>query len=183
MKASHFLLTILLLGGAAVTRAEVAVPALLPVALVKPAILIVDGRNNHDWRTTTDALRATLENTGLFEVAVTTAPEDKLPSPPREPKGGDAGFAEAKARYADLVKAETPALDAAWAKWSPDFSKYAAVVLNYNGPAWPEPMRKSFVEYVRGGGGVFHAAEQRPRRLSSPTRRPCGQTPRNPRAD
>ena len=133
----------------------------LPVTVfAKPAILIVDGRNNHDWRTTTDALRATLESTGLFEVAITTAPEDKLPSPPREPKGGDANFAEAKARHAELLKGEKPALDAAWAKWSPDFSKYAAVVLNYNGPAWPEPMRKAFVEYVRGGGGVFlvHAA-------------------------
>ncbi|NNE90250.1 MAG: ThuA domain-containing protein, partial [Verrucomicrobiales bacterium] len=29
--------------------------------------LIVDGRNNHDWQTTTDALRAILQSTGRFE--------------------------------------------------------------------------------------------------------------------
>ena len=60
----------------------------------------------------------------------------------------------------EVVKTLQPAMDAAWAKWSVDFSKYAAVVLDYNGQMWPEPMRKAFVEYVRGGGGVFlvHAA-------------------------
>ena len=47
--------------------------------------LILNGRNNHDWRTTTDSLRATLEGTGLFEVSVSTAPESTLPSPPHAP--------------------------------------------------------------------------------------------------
>ena len=34
------------------------------------------------------------------------------------------------------------------------------MVLNYNGSAWPEPMKSAFIDYVRGGGGVFlvHAA-------------------------
>ena len=30
--------------------------------------LIVDGRNNHNWETTTDALRAILEGNGRFTV-------------------------------------------------------------------------------------------------------------------
>jgi len=44
--------------------------------------------------------------------------------------------------------------------FKPEFAKYNVVVSNYNGAAWPEATRKSFVEYVRGGGGfvVVHAA-------------------------
>lgn len=134
--------------------------ALPAVSEAKPAILIIDGRNNHDWRTTTDALRATLESTGLFAVEVSTAPEDLAPPMPPKPKVEDAAYLAAKQQRDEVVKNLRPAMDAAWAKWSVDFTKYTAVVLNYNGPSWPEPMRKAFVDYVRGGGGVFlvHAA-------------------------
>ncbi|GIW82212.1 MAG: hypothetical protein KatS3mg105_4019 [Gemmatales bacterium] len=57
----------------------------------------------------------------------------------------------------------TPASKAAkdeWAKWHPDFSKYDVVVSNYNGPAWPEPVQKSFERFIREGGGLVnvHAA-------------------------
>ena len=117
--------------------------------------LIIDGRNNHDWRTTSESLRATLESTGLFEVSVSTAPESMLPSQPHAPKNADDEFAKAKARYDATVKTAQPALDAQWQKWLPDFSKYKVVVLDYNGPSWPEPMKRAFVEYVRGGGGVM----------------------------
>jgi type 1 glutamine amidotransferase len=36
--------------------------------------LIVDGQNNHDWKTTTPALKRILEETGLFAVEVATSP-------------------------------------------------------------------------------------------------------------
>ena len=36
--------------------------------------LIVDGQNNHDWRTTTPILRKYLEDSGLFTVDVATSP-------------------------------------------------------------------------------------------------------------
>ncbi len=39
--------------------------------------LIVDGQNNHNWKQTTPLLRATLEQSGLFVVAVATSPKDK----------------------------------------------------------------------------------------------------------
>lgn len=44
--------------------------------------------------------------------------------------------------------------------YKPEFSKYQVVVSNYNGSAWPEETQKSFVEYIKGGGGfvVVHAA-------------------------
>src|SRR3954453_5792077 len=38
--------------------------------------LIVDGRNNHDWRATTPLLKKYLEETGLFTVDVATAGAD-----------------------------------------------------------------------------------------------------------
>ncbi|MGI8979494.1 MAG: ThuA domain-containing protein [Pirellulaceae bacterium] len=45
-------------------------------------------------------------------------------------------------------------------KFKPDFKKYAVVISNYNGDAWPEETKKAFVDYVKGGGGfvVVHAA-------------------------
>ena len=50
---------------------------------------------------------------------------------------------------------------AAWEAWRPKFSDYAAVVSNYNGETWPEPVRKAFEAYVSGGGGFVcvHAAD------------------------
>lgn len=48
----------------------------------------------------------------------------------------------------------------AWDSFQPDFSKYDAVVSNYNGQAWPERVQKALEEYVAKGGGlvVVHAA-------------------------
>ena len=49
---------------------------------------------------------------------------------------------------------------AAWEGWRPNFAGADAVVSNYNGEAWPERVRRAFVAYVEGGGGVVvvHAA-------------------------
>ncbi len=93
------------------------------------SVLILDGQNNHDWKSTTPVLRHALESCGRFEVTVSTSP----------PNGS--------------------APDA-WAAWNPEFSKYDAVLSNYNGELWPEKIRKSFEEYVAGGGAfvVVHAA-------------------------
>ncbi len=145
---SHLAVVTLVLGSAAFAASD------------RSRILIVDGRNNHDWRTTTEALRATLTGTGLFEVEVATAPEDKSPSRPREPQHADPDFAAAKSRHEEFARAARAKLSPEWAKWLPDFSRHAAVVLNYNGPAWPKPMQDAFVAYVRAGGGVLviHAA-------------------------
>ena len=123
-------------------------------------VLILDGRNNHDWQRTTVALKATLDAVALFEVTIASAPEDRSGQPPQRPKVEGAAYLEAKAKYEVLVKSLKPDLDARWAKWSVDFTKFRAVVLNYNGPDWPKPMQQGFVDYVRGGGGVvlIHAA-------------------------
>ena len=126
----------------------------------RPAILIIDGRNNHDWRTTTESLRATLQSTGLFTVEVATAPEAKIHSGLRAPAVPEVDFEQAKKRNSEMASAALQTLAADWSQWLPKFSRYAVVVLNYNGPAWPKPMQEAFVAYVRGGGGVLvvHAA-------------------------
>ena len=38
------------------------------------AALIIDGQNNHDWKSTTPALKKILEDGGLFQVDVLTTP-------------------------------------------------------------------------------------------------------------
>jgi type 1 glutamine amidotransferase len=42
----------------------------------------------------------------------------------------------------------------------PDFSQYGVVVLDYNGDAWTDDVKRAFEEYVKNGGGVvvYHAA-------------------------
>ncbi|MBM3784358.1 MAG: ThuA domain-containing protein [Acidobacteria bacterium] len=48
-----------------------------------------------------------------------------------------------------------------FSQFQPDFSKYKAVVLNYDGPDWPEDLRKKFEDFVAKGGGLVtvHAAD------------------------
>lgn len=126
--------------------------------------LIVDGRNNHDWEITTDALRAILEATGRFEVSVSTAPELKSVRNPRRPKTEDPTILADFDRYEKAFKTQIqPAkekLAEQWESWAPDFSSHDVIILNYNGENWPESMRQSFIDYVQNGGSVLlvHAA-------------------------
>lgn len=99
----------------------------------KIRVLIVDGFSNHDWRQTTALIRGILAPSRLFAVAVSTTPQT------------------------------TNAAD--WAAWRPKFSDYDVVIQNCNdyggGPKWPGPVKQSFENFVREGGGVyiFHSAE------------------------
>ena len=125
-------------------------------------VLIVDGRNNHDWRETTDSLRATLRANGRFAVTVATAPQSCVHSfPSRPPKDADEpAFAAAKQRHGIVKRAADAAIKQAWEQWNPDFAAHDVVLLNYNGPMWPERMQTNFVKFVRSGGGLLliHAA-------------------------
>ena len=67
------------------------------------SVLIVDGQNNHEWKTTTKVLREALESAGRFMVDVATSP----------PAG------------------------ASMEGFEPAFHSHRAVVLKYNGDAWP----------------------------------------------
>ena len=127
-------------------------------------VLLIDGRNNHNWETTTDALLATLESTGIFEVTVSSAPESTSSPNLRAPRTDDPKAKEKYGKAAQIHRLlnlqARNAEGEAWKKWLPDFAAYDCVVLNYNGNTWPEPMQEAFVEYIKGGGGalLIHAA-------------------------
>ena len=104
----------------------------------KIKVLILDGQNNHNWKSTTPVMKQSLEARGVFTVDVSTSP------PKKDPKA---------AQDAEKLKAE-------WAAWKPAFKSYDVVISNYNGERWPAAVEKSFLDYVSGGGGFVcvHAA-------------------------
>ena len=83
--------------------------------------LIIDGRNNHDWRSTTDHLRATLEAAGRFEVTASTAPQLRFPNVPRKAKRSEDESALTEARkHFEKPQAEAKAdLAPRWDKCTP----------------------------------------------------------------
>jgi hypothetical protein len=116
-----------------------AVSTLLAAMLLVPAassqtrirVMILDGESGgpyHQWQLTTSVLRQQLDEAGLFQVDVVTAP----------PAG------------------------ASFAAFTPEFTKYRVVVLNYDAPddRWPADLKMNFEQYVRNGGGlvIVHAA-------------------------
>lgn len=107
---------------------------LLPMSLVAQSapirVLLLDGESGgpyHNWKLTTPVLREELEETGLFQVTVLTAPTH----------------------------------DGDFSHFDPQFGKYQVIVMNYDGPDWPESLRTQFEQFVSSGGGlvVVHAAD------------------------
>ena len=98
----------------------------------KVKVLVLDGQNNHDWKKTTAATKATLLATGRFEVDVATSPADKG------------------------AKAEWEAWAPDFAAYDVVFSNF-----NDGGAClWSEGTKQALVDFVRGGGGlvIVHAA-------------------------
>jgi uncharacterized protein len=60
-----------------------------------------------------------------------------------------------------VTVATSPRSNEDFSNFHPDFSKYKVVVMNYDGPDWPESLRAQFEQYVKSGGGlvVVHAAD------------------------
>ena len=83
----------------------------------------------HNWHATTPALKAILDEAGIFDVQVVT----------------------------------TPKASGVLTNFHPDWSRYQAIVMNYDAPdgRWPEPLKQSFEQYVRNGGGlvIVHASD------------------------
>jgi type 1 glutamine amidotransferase len=97
----------------------------------KIKVLIVDGFSNHDWQQTTLLLRGILEPTGLFEVAVSTAP----------PTTQASGWDQWRPRFGDYDVVIQTCNDI------------------HGGPSWPAPVQDAFEAFVKNGGGVlvFHS--------------------------
>jgi uncharacterized protein len=92
--------------------------------------LIVDGRNNHEWQTTTPVLRRLLEETRRFEVRVATAPSTNDRMESFHPDFNSVRLIVLN--YTDLG----------------------------NGGVWAPQVKSDFEQAVRGGCGVvvYHAA-------------------------
>ncbi len=103
-----------------------------PAAEAKLKVLVIDGRNNHEWEKTTPELKKMLEATGRFTVDVKTAPPAVEGKPDRWP-----------------IR-----LTAA------DIKPYDCVLSNYNGTDWAPETKTALEEYVRGGKGfaLVHSA-------------------------
>jgi hypothetical protein len=111
-------------------------PAILMAVVSQGApmqALLIDGRNNHDWKATTPVLKRLLEETGLFEVTVVTAPPDNETLKSFHPKF--AGYDVVVLNYNDFGP--------------------------QNAGDWPEVTQNDFLAYVKNGGGVvsYHAAD------------------------
>jgi hypothetical protein len=95
-------------------------------------VLLVTGQSNryHNWPVSSAIIKRQLEESGRFLVTVATTP----------PKGTE--------------------LDQDMSAFAPDFSRYRAVVLDYEGFEFAPAVRQAFVAFVRGGGGlvVIHAS-------------------------
>ena len=94
---------------------------------LKIRVLIVDGFSNHDWEETTRLTRNILEETGRFEVAVSTSP----------PTSDSPGWSAWRPRFSDF--------DA------------VVVNCNSLGkrPTWPRAVEIALERFVQEGGGLY----------------------------
>ena len=109
-----------------------AIASVSPRAAAPIRVMLLDGESGgpyHQWQLTTRVLKKQLDETGLFEVDVVTAP----------PAGSS------------------------FSAFTPAFTNYQAVVLNYDAPdeRWPADLKTAFERYVADGGGlvVVHASD------------------------
>lgn len=98
----------------------------------KIRVVIIDGQNNHDWRSTTPFMKRVLEESGKFTVDVSSnlRPGDQPGRVPTVP-------------------------------FPPDLSKYDVVLSNYNGAPWPSEFQKELETRLREGKiglVIVHAA-------------------------
>jgi type 1 glutamine amidotransferase len=99
----------------------------------KIRVLIFDGQNNHDWRSTTPWLKKVLEDSGRFTVAVCS----------------------------NLKPGDKPGKIAETVAFPPELSNYDVVVSNYNGAELPKDCQTGFEEWLKSGKGnmvIVHAA-------------------------
>jgi type 1 glutamine amidotransferase len=98
----------------------------------KIRVVIIDGQNNHDWRSTTPHLKKVLENNPRFTADVSSylKPGDKPGSVPTVP-------------------------------FPPDLDRYDVLLSNYNGAPWPTDFQNALEERLKSGKialVIVHAA-------------------------
>jgi uncharacterized protein len=132
-------------------------------------VVIIDGQNNHDWRSTTPVMKKALEDSGRFTVDVATSPPIPALAKPTKPKNENDEKAVEKYK-AELAKYEAAlpkfneqltAAQEAFKNWQIDFDKYDVIVSNYNGQSWPKQINAELEERLKAGKiglVIVHAA-------------------------
>jgi type 1 glutamine amidotransferase len=123
------------LTGASATLSPASASAAAPKPAPKLRVLIVDGINNHDWKTATHGITEILTRAGLFTIDVST-------TPPREaPASAWDTWRPAFSHY-DVVVNNFNGGD------------------SLKGIQWPAPVEAALEAYVVAGGGLvsYHAA-------------------------
>src|SRR5262245_51358557 len=101
----------------------------------KVKVILIDGQNNHDWRSTTPVLKKILEDSGRFTVDVSSQLD-------KSDRGGKPG---------NVKTVDFP----------PDLSKYDVLLSNFNGKSWPKGFNDSLEERLKDGKlglVIVHAA-------------------------
>jgi len=156
---------------AAATFALFLLPALILAGDGKDKIrvVIIDGQNNHDWKSTTPIMKKALEECGRFTVDVSTSPQVPNLNKPNKPKDDKDEKAQEKYK-ADLAKYEAAlpefkekqkTAQDAFKNWQIDLSKYDVVLSNYNGQMWPKQISDGLEERLKAGKiglVIVHAA-------------------------
>jgi type 1 glutamine amidotransferase len=112
------LVTMLLVACSQPTADGAPVDATVPIR-----VLILTGRNNHNWRETTPALQGLLETDGRCSVDTT--------EPPR-------GLTEENLQHYDIILSN-------WNSWGAGSQEAEAL--------WTDAVRDAYLGFVRGGGG------------------------------
>lgn len=119
----------------------------------KVRALIIDGQNNHDWKSTTPVMKHALESSGRFVVDVLTV-ENKKVIDKKEEKLPDGNT---KVTTTEIVGRITTPAD-----FKPkDLAKYDVLVLNFNGARWGVEFETEFLLAVSDAGKgvvIVHAA-------------------------
>lgn len=98
-------------------------------------VVLIDGQNNHDWRSTTPIMKDALEKTGRFTVDVSSFVGKNPKNVKTHP-------------FATVL-------------FPPDLGKYDVVLSNYNGESWPKEFNDSLEASIKEGKVgllVVHAA-------------------------
>jgi type 1 glutamine amidotransferase len=108
-------------------------PARADDASKKLHVLLIDGQNNHDWRSTSPWLKKLLEDSGRFSVDVSS----------------------------NLKANDKPGNIKETVPFPPDLTKYDVLLSNYNGAPWTKDFNKQIEERVGEGKlglVIVHAA-------------------------
>jgi uncharacterized protein len=108
--------------------------ALTAAAQTRTRVMLLDGQNNHDWRATSPVIEKWLEEAGLFDATIVTAPEIASPE--------FATFRPDFSRYHVVVMNYNNGIGADDPEWGPD-------------------LKASFEQFIDNGGGLVavHAAD------------------------